>query len=94
MGRSVNIGIIGEYNETKESHPATNAAIRHAADRLSATAEITWLPSPSLLSEQGREDLKSYDAVWASSGSPYASRDGALAGIRLAREGGRPFIGT
>jgi CTP synthase (UTP-ammonia lyase) len=94
MGRIINIGVIGDYDEGKVSHPATDAAIRHAADSLSVAASVAWLPTRGFLAEKGGEDLMQYDAIWASSGSPYRSMEGAINGIRLARESGRPFFAT
>jgi CTP synthase (UTP-ammonia lyase) len=38
--------------------------------------------------------LRRFDALWCAPGSPYQSMDGALQGIRFAREEGWPFIGT
>ena len=57
--------------------------------------EVTyaWTPTDRIF-EKGAELLDENDGLWASPGSPYASMDGALAGIRFARESGRPFIGT
>lgn len=94
MKQTVNIGIIGDYDAKKASHPAMNNALRHAADTLSLEAKATWLPTPFFLTEERGKKLEELDAVWASSGSPYQSLEGAIAGIRLAREMGRPFIGT
>ena len=34
MGSTIKIGIIGDYDEYKISHPATNEAIKHAGDYL------------------------------------------------------------
>jgi CTP synthase (UTP-ammonia lyase) len=94
MDRTVNIGIIGDYDEKKTSHPATNKAIRHAADFLSIKAVVSWLPTPSFLTGAGQAKLEQYDGIWASPGSPYQSMDGAINAIRTARETGHPFIGT
>jgi CTP synthase (UTP-ammonia lyase) len=94
MNQTVNIGIIGDYDPTKSSHTATGAAIEHAAKYLSVKVSATWLPTPSFLTEAGQKKLEGYDAIWASSGSPYRSLEGAIIGIRLAREMKRPFIGT
>jgi len=40
------------------------------------------------------QHLKPYDALWAAPGSPYHSLEGAIQGIRFAREHDRPFFGT
>ena len=94
MERTANIGIIGDYDKNKTSHPATNQAIQHAADFLSIKAEVKWLPTPSFLTKAGQEKLGQFNGIWASSGSPYKSFQGALYAIRTARETKKPFIGT
>ena len=38
--------------------------------------------------------LDGFDGIWIVPGSPYASEDGALAAVRVARERGIPFLGT
>jgi CTP synthase (UTP-ammonia lyase) len=90
----INIGIIGDYDPQKASHPPTNESLRHAAKRLSAGINISWIPTLSLLTEKGQKSLADFDGIWASAGSPYQSLEGAIAGIRLAREMDKPFIGT
>lgn len=94
MNRDVTIAIIGDYDEDKVSHPATNLAIRHAAERLSLKVNVTWLPTPSFLAEGTVNRLDAFDAIWASSGAPYLSPEGMINAIRFARESGKPFIGT
>jgi CTP synthase (UTP-ammonia lyase) len=94
MKKSINIGIIGDYDEKKTSHPATMVAIEHASRYLSVATRIAWLPTLSFLTGESLKTLGRFDAIWASSGSPYVSMEGAIAGIRLAREMGRPFVGT
>jgi CTP synthase (UTP-ammonia lyase) len=94
MNNSIRIGIMGDFNPNFFSHVATNEAIQHAAKHLSITAEICWLPTPSLLNADGRKGLERCHGVWCSPGSPYQSMDGALWGIQFARERDYPFIGT
>ena len=94
MKRTVKVGVIGDFDPEKASHPATNAAIRHAAGYLSLEAGITWLPTPTLLTPKGRNELTRFDCLWASSGSPYQSAEGAISAIKFAREKDFPFIGT
>ena len=94
MGRRIRIGIIGDFDPSKTSHPATVEAIHHAAGRLSIETQIAWLPTPSILTGEGQERLKECDCIWASSGSPYESMDGMIRGIEIARELDKPFIGT
>jgi len=94
MKQAVKVGIIGDYDPKKTSHPPTNDAIRHATARLSLKVDVTWIPTLSLLTADALQKLEQYDCLWASAGSPYRSAEGALKGIRRARELGRPFIGT
>jgi CTP synthase (UTP-ammonia lyase) len=92
--RTIKIGILGDFDPDKVSHPATNEAIDHAAGYLSAVASVNWLPTPSLLTGRGQKRLEEFDCLWASSGGPYKSTVGMLKGIQIARGLGRPFIGT
>jgi CTP synthase (UTP-ammonia lyase) len=99
MNDLIKIGIIGDYDEKKPSHLATNEAIRHCAAQLSMKVEIIWLPTKSL--EDGiyggdgkTMEPEAFDGFFCSPGSPYASYTGAIKGIRFAREHDYPFIGT
>ena len=94
MDRAVNIGIIGDYDANNSAHPATGASIGRAAAYLNVKAGFDWIPTPSLLTAADCEQLDQYDGLWISSGSPYLSMDGALNGIRYAREQDRPLFGT
>jgi CTP synthase (UTP-ammonia lyase) len=94
MKSPLKVGIIGEYDSKKKSHPATMEAIGHAADFLSVETKVDWLPTPSFLDEEGLGKLADYDVLWASSGSPYQTASGMLNAIRWARESGKPFIAT
>jgi CTP synthase (UTP-ammonia lyase) len=93
MKSVINIGVLGDFDLQKTSHPAINDSLRHAARHLSIEAAITWLPTPSLLADHQQQSLAQFDYLWASSGSP-ESPPGLIAGIRLARELEKPFIGT
>ena len=54
---------------------------------------MAWFTTPEL--EQGAATtLGACDALWCAPGGPYRSVEGALEGIRVARIGGKPFLGT
>lgn len=53
-----------------------------------------WIPTEDLEGPAAERGLDEADGIWASPGSPYKSMNGALNGIRFARERGRPFVGT
>lgn len=91
MDSKVHIGIIGDYEETRPSHIATNEAIRHCSKYLCIETEVSWLPTEIL---EGIIDLSAFDAFWCAPGSPYKSFAGAINAIRFVRENDYPFIGT
>lgn len=91
---TIKIAVLGDFNPGFHTHHATNAALRHAADQLEIQAEVDWLPTPSLLESGAEERLAGYDALWLSSGSPYRSMEGALAGVEVARRRDQPFMAT
>jgi CTP synthase (UTP-ammonia lyase) len=88
----VRIGVIGDFRPYVY-HQATNDALEWTAKRLGIDLDYEWVPTDAL---PGRAAglLAPFDGIWASPGSPYASFDGALEGIRFARESGRPFVAT
>ncbi len=93
MTRSIRIGLIGDYNPEVKAHIAIPRAVGLAGRASTIEAETSWLPTP-LLESLAEDELSSYDALWCVPASPYASMDGALRGIRFAREHGYPFLGT
>ncbi len=84
----IKIGIIGDYNANNPTHVATTNGIQHAADALGEPIETIWLATDR------PQELENFQGLLGSPGSPYRSMEGALAGIRYARENGVPFIGT
>lgn len=64
---------------------------RAPADGAGLRVEVHWLPTSAL---HAGEDLSGYEGLWCVPGSPYCSMDGALTGIRHAREHGVPFLGS
>jgi CTP synthase (UTP-ammonia lyase) len=94
VANAVRIGILGDFNPDFRSHTATIDSLNHAARKLNLTIEIQWIPTPALLSSESEKILESFDALWASPGSPYRSFDGMLKGIEFARRRDWPFLGT
>jgi CTP synthase (UTP-ammonia lyase) len=88
MATVTRIGIIGDFNEKNPTHIATSTGLQHAAETLGEPIETIWLPT-----DQAHQ-YESFDGLLGSPGSPYRSLDGALTGIRTARENNIPFIGT
>jgi len=94
LTESIRIGIIGDFEPNRRSHIATNEALHHAANALSTSLDLVWLPTQELEENFSEMSLKRFDALWCAPGSPYNSMSGALEAIRFAREQGWPFIGT
>lgn len=91
----IKIGIIGDFDPIgKPHHAAINEAITHSAQALGLSAEIEWLATPSLAAAAAPARLAQCGGLFASSGSPYASKAAALEAIRFARERGVPFLAT
>jgi CTP synthase (UTP-ammonia lyase) len=94
MTQTIRVGIIGDFDPQSKYHLATNEALRHAGAAAGAEVDVAWLPTPSLDTAHPEAALEPFDALWCAPGSPYESMEGALTGIRFARERGRPFVGT
>lgn len=94
MIQSVNIGIIGDYNQDFRPHQATNTALKDSAQYLGINLEFKWLPTLSFEEQPVKKTLQEFDALWCAPGSPYQSMNGALKAIQFARESQLPLIGT
>ena len=94
MLKTLSIGIIGDFNPEKPSHIATDAALKHAADFLSLDLRPEWLGTGNLRRKSVKDTIVQYQGLFAAPGTPYFFADGAIKGIRLAREMNIPFLGT
>jgi len=90
----ITIGIIGDFSPENPTHLKTNSALTDASRLLARDIGIEWLSTVELESASSGERLRRCDGLWCSPGSPYQSMEGALTGIRFAREHGVPFVGT
>jgi CTP synthase (UTP-ammonia lyase) len=91
--RRARIGIVGDYDPGYVSHRETDAALEDGGQRLGIAVAYEWVPTPAVAAG-GTGALAAFDGLWAAPGAPYRSLEGALAGIRFARERGVPFFGT
>jgi CTP synthase (UTP-ammonia lyase) len=87
------IAIVADYQEGLPSHDATDAALRHAARALNINYSTEWIPTDTL-EDDPEQRLKFSRGLLIGPGSPYFSMKGALNAIRIARESGRPLLGT
>lgn len=87
----VRIALIGDFDASITAHQAIPEALRLAADECGVAVESEWVPSEQISTAQR---IARFDGLWCVPGSPYRSMEGALLAIRVARESGRPFLGT
>jgi len=76
-------GIIGDFDSNNPTHVGTNSALTHAG-----ACSIEWLATNEA------HDYSSFDGLICSPGSPYRSEQGALDGVRYAREHNVPLLAT
>lgn len=93
MSEIIDIGVIGDFDEGSKMRQATNDALNHSANALSARLNIAWLPTMSLLDADIPQTLGKFTSIWASAGV-YKCSDGAIKGIKYVREQNKPFFGT
>lgn len=86
------IALVGDFDESVLAHQAIPVAIRLASEAVGVEVEADWVSTETI--DPGRPDLGRCHGVWCVPASPYRSTAGALSAIRLAREGGVPFLGT
>jgi CTP synthase (UTP-ammonia lyase) len=93
MVHTIHLGLIGDFHPIYQAHQAIPRAVELATADLGYQAELTWLPTVRV-EQEGEAALATFDGLWCTPGSPYESMEGALRGIRFARERGKPFVGT
>jgi len=87
------VGVIVDLDPSRPTRIATDEALRHAAASLSIRTKVVWIPTPDLVGDPA-EKLAPFRGLVVAPGSPYASMEGTLRGIRHARERGVPLLGT
>ena len=90
---TIRIALVGDYQPAVPAHCAIPGALVRAGAAAGCTVAADWIATPALAGDPAAR-LAGYDGVWCVPASPYASMDGALGAIRVAREGGIPFLGT
>ena len=87
------IALIGDYNPEVTAHRAIPLALAAAAKDTCVELAWEWVETKSI-GPDIEACLHGYDGIWCVPASPYVNEPGAMAAIRLARETGRPFLGT
>ena len=81
------IGVIGDLDLGNPTHRFTNEALGHAG------VEWEWVPTDAIGADP-ETTLRRFAGLLIAPGSPYRDMDGAIAGVRHARERGVPLVGT
>lgn len=93
MARRISVGVIGDFDPEFPPHRATNSGLEHAAAALGVEIDVRWHGTEALAGADLTGTLVE-DALWCAPGSPYRSLEGALRGVRFARERNLPLLGT
>ncbi len=94
MKRELRIGIVGDWKPGYRGHLATDSALRHAAIGVGSRIENVWLSTVALEMASSESELETFDGLFMTPGTPYASLPGALRALRFARERGWPLLAT
>ena len=57
MGKSITIGVIGDFDKTKSSHIVSNEALHHAARHLALDINVDGLPTPLFRKKRRKPQL-------------------------------------
>jgi CTP synthase (UTP-ammonia lyase) len=90
--RPLDIGLIGDWDETVLAHRAILLSIAQAAARVECRARLLWLPTMELVRDLS--PAQRCDGLWCVPATPYRSAEGAISAIQWARTSGTPFLGT
>src|SRR5258708_2237402 len=92
MSSPPRIALIGDRSPDVRAHLAIPGALEHASRALGMRVLHEWVHSAELAGSAGGPG--GLRGGVCGPGGPYASMEGALRGIRHARESGTPFLGT
>ena len=70
---SLNVALVGDYNEEVLAHKAIPLAIDLASDSLGLVTKFNWISTDSV----NLSLVNNYDAIWCVPGSPYKNMNGA-----------------
>jgi len=86
------VGLIGDRDERVTAHRAIPRAVALAAAEAGLEVSVEWLGTETI--DPNAPALARFSGLWCVPASPYRSTEGAISGIRFAREHDLPFLGT
>ncbi|MEY3689256.1 MAG: hypothetical protein RIT37_818, partial [Bacteroidota bacterium] len=90
---TVNIGLIGKYNQVKDSYKSILEAFVHAGAINNAKVEISWIDSEHITKSNVGTMLKGMQGILVAPGFGSRGIEGKIEAIRHARENKIPFFG-
>jgi CTP synthase len=90
---TVKIAMVGKYVDLSDSYKSLNEALRHAGMKNHVKADITYIDSETLESQDVSEVLKPFDAILVPGGFGKRGTEGKIAAARYAREHKVPYLG-
>jgi CTP synthase len=88
----VRIAMVGKYVDLTESYKSLSEALIHAGMHTHAKVSIHYVDS-EVLERDGVDTLRDMDAILVPGGFGKRGVEGKLMAVRLAREGGIPYLG-
>jgi CTP synthase (UTP-ammonia lyase) len=89
----VKIGIMGDRVVDSQPQATIESALSHAAHLVGVPVSAEWIPTATMKNNPA-EPLSRFDGLFAAPGGTPEAVDGALEGIRYAREHDAVFVGT
>jgi len=90
---AVRIGLIGKYDELKDSYKSIAEAFIHAGASLETEVQLDWIHSEGITSRNVADKLSGLDGVLVAPGFGSRGIDGKIDAIKYVRESGIPFFG-
>jgi CTP synthase len=89
----VRIALVGKYVALEDAYLSVSEALRHAAFHHGCRLEIDWVDSETLTPATAAERLAQADGILIPGGFGGRGVEGKIAGARVAREQGIPYLG-
>ncbi|QYC42272.1 CTP synthase [Nonomuraea coxensis DSM 45129] len=83
------IALVGDRSPSVRSHTRVPWVMEALREHDGIALDPYWIPTTDVAA-----GLDGFDGVWLLPGSPYRDEAGAVEAVRVAREGGLPFLGT
>ncbi|MCL2212327.1 MAG: CTP synthase [Oscillospiraceae bacterium] len=91
--RTIRVALVGKYVEMRDAYLSIAEALHHAAFANDAVAQIGWVQSADVTSENAAEIFADCDGIIVPSGFGERGIDGKIAAIGYARRNDIPFFG-